>query len=101
LLCRGDGGFVGNRLGRRRAIGDAVSNKIVVANANCLVRSRHNAGRVLVTKEIDTHISWNTLEGTPLDWHRVRDIPLVGENGIVARSTAALEFLGRVIVDTE
>jgi hypothetical protein len=85
----------------RRTIGDAVSDKIVVANANCLVRRRYNTGSILMTKELDTHIPWNTLEGTPFDWHRVRYVLRVGENGIVTWSATALEFLWRIIVDTE
>ena len=54
-----------------------------------------------MANEIDTHVSCNTLERTPFDWHVVFDVASVGENGIVAREAPTFEFLWRVVVDTE
>ena len=87
--------------GGKRTIGDAISDKVVVANANCSVGRRYNAGSVLVTYEIHTNILRNALEGTPLDWNRVPYCRQLGEDGIVARSTTAFELLRGVVVDTE
>jgi hypothetical protein len=88
-----------SHLGGRRAFGDAISDKVVDANTNCRVGRRYNAGSVLVTNEVDTHIPWNTLERTPIDWNKV--LRAVGENGIEATATTALEFLRGVVVNTE
>ena len=54
-----------------------------------------------MTNDIDTSILGNTLKGTPFDWYIVLYVLRVRENGIVARSTTTLKFLGRIIVDTE
>ena len=54
-----------------------------------------------MANDTDTHIPWNTLEGTPIDWHWILHILRGGENGIEVRKTTALEFLWRVIIHTE
>jgi hypothetical protein len=54
-----------------------------------------------MANEIDAHIRWKALERTPFDWHIVRDVAGIGENGIISSTTAALEFLWRIVVNTE
>jgi hypothetical protein len=87
--------------GGRSATNDSVSSKFVVANANCSVVGRYSTGCVLMAAEIDAHILWKALEWTPFDWHIVRNVARIGENGIITRETTAFEFLWRIVVNTE
>jgi hypothetical protein len=52
-----------------------------------------------MTNVVDTRILCNTLEGTPFDWNIVLNVGSLGEDGIITRAAAALEFLRRIIVD--
>jgi hypothetical protein len=85
----------------KRTIGDTVSDKVFVANANCRVVRRYLATCILMANKTDAHIPRNTLNGSPLEWHVLRDVASVGENGIIAGEAPTFEFLWRVVVDTE
>jgi hypothetical protein len=54
-----------------------------------------------MTNKTDTDIPCKTLERTPFNCHIVGYIARIGEKGFIARETTALEFLRRIIVDTE
>jgi hypothetical protein len=54
-----------------------------------------------MTNKTDADIPCKTLERTPFDCHIVHYIARIGEKGFIARETTALEFLRRIIVDTE
>jgi hypothetical protein len=54
-----------------------------------------------MANETHANISWNTLEGTPIDRNIVHDGTGTGEYGIVAGETAAFVLLWRIVIDTE